>query len=64
MRAPDSGDRADRDAGPRSPAPGLPAHPPAPAPGGTPDGEQPRLIAVDVLADARVPQVAGAVFAL
>ncbi|MEJ8278995.1 hypothetical protein, partial [Pseudonocardia spirodelae] len=32
--------------------------------GGTPDGEQRRLIAVDVLADARVPQVAGAVFAL
>lgn len=32
--------------------------------GGTPDGEQRRLIAVDVLADARLPQVAGAVFAL
>lgn len=32
--------------------------------GGTPDGEQRRLIAVDVLADARLPQVTGAVFAL
>ncbi len=33
-------------------------------PGATPDGEQRRLIAVDVLADARLPQVTGAVFAL
>ncbi|WP_224386234.1 hypothetical protein [Pseudonocardia sp. ICBG1293] len=32
--------------------------------GGTPDGEQRRLVAVDVLADARLPQLTGAVFAL